>query len=247
MNQRPHLTNAPITEAVLDIQVQLPASVRLGHLETMHRDIRDRYPNRRTRHRVEVNIKLEGEAPIATPPKEDGYLFQSRDGKRIAQARLDGFSFSQLNPYDTWEALRDEAKELWARYVNIASPESAKRIALRYINRMELPLPITDFKDYVRIAPEIAPGVPQAVQNFFLRLEIPYPSGVLAIVTETLQPPGDPSNAKKLPLILDIDVIRAESTTAPFVDIWEKFEELRQIKNDIFFSTITPRAEDLFR
>jgi uncharacterized protein (TIGR04255 family) len=247
MNQRAHLANAPITEAVLDIQVQLPDRVRLGHLETMHRDIRDRYPNRRTRHRVEVNIKLEGEAPITTPPKEDGYLFQSRDGKRIVQARLDGFSFNQLKPYETWEALRDEAKELWARYVDIARPEIVKRIALRYINRMELPLPFTDFKDYVRIAPEIAPEIPQAVQNFFLRLEIPYPSGALAIVTETLQPPGDPPHAEKLPLILDIDVIMAENEPAPFGNIWEKFEELRKIKNDIFFSTITPRSEELFR
>jgi uncharacterized protein (TIGR04255 family) len=247
MNQRPHLTNAPITEAVLDIQVQLPANARLGHLEAMHRDIRDRYPNRRTRHRLEVNIKLEGEMPIATPPKEDGYLFQSRDGKRIVQARLDGFSFNQLKPYDTWEALRDEAKQLWARYVDIARPEIVKRIALRYINRMDLPLPFTDFSDYVRIAPEIAPGIPQGVQNFFLRLEIPYPSGALAIVTETLQPPADPAQARTLPLILDIDVIRIEDSNAPFVDIWEKFEELRKIKNDIFFSTIKPRAEELFR
>ena len=114
MRKRPHLPNAPITEAVLDIQVQLPASIRLGQLEAMHRDrdIRDRYPNRRTRKRVEVNVKLEGEVPIATPaPTEDGYLFLSRDGKRMVQARLDGFSFNQLKPYGTWETLRDEAKE----------------------------------------------------------------------------------------------------------------------------------------
>jgi uncharacterized protein (TIGR04255 family) len=237
-------------EAVLDIQVQLPASIRLGQLEAMHRDIRDRYPNRRTRKRLEgsVNVMPEGEVRIATPPPtEDGYLFQSRDGKRIVQARLDGFSFNQLKPYDTWETLRDEAKEHWARYVDIARPESIKRIAVRYINRMELPLPITDFRDYVRTAPEIAPEVPQAVQNFFLRLEIPYPGGALAIVTETVQPAADPPNAKTLPLILDIDVIRAESFTPPFTDIWEKFEELRRMKNDIFFSTITPLAETLFQ
>jgi uncharacterized protein (TIGR04255 family) len=246
MNQRPHLPNAPIAEAVLDIQVQLPASVRLGHLEAMHRGIRDRYPNRRTRHRVEVDIKLEGAVPITTP-KEDGYLFQSRDGRRIAQARLDGFSFSQLKPYETWEVFRDEARDLWARYLDIGRPDQIKRIALRYINRMELPLPITDFKEYVRTAPEIAPDVPQGVQNFFLRLEIPYPEGALAIVTETIQSAGDPAAAKTLPLILDIDVIRVEDFAAPFTDIWEKLETLRRIKNDIFFSTITPRAEALFQ
>jgi len=213
----------------------------------MHRDIKDRYPNRRTRHRVEVNIRLEGEGPPITRPKEDGYLFQSRDGRKIVQARLDGFSFSQLKPYETWETLRDEAKDLWARYVDIGHPDHIERIALRYINRMELPLPITDFKEYVRTAPEIAPDVPQAVQNFFLRLEIPYADGSLAIVTETIQPADDPANAKTLPLILDIDVIRVERFAAPFTEIWEKFEALRRMKNDIFFSTITRRAEALFQ
>jgi uncharacterized protein (TIGR04255 family) len=113
---------------------------------------------------------------------------------------------------------------------------------------MDLPLPFTDFKDYVRIVPDItAPEVPHAVQNFFLRIEIPYSSGALAIVTETMQPAEDPPTAKTLPFILDIDVIRAESFSPPFADIWEKFEELRRMKNDIFFSTITPLAEALFQ
>jgi uncharacterized protein (TIGR04255 family) len=195
---------------------------------------------------VEVNIKLEGETKAGSPT-EDGYLFQSRDGKRIVQARLDGFTFNKLKPYDDWNTLREEAKELWGRYVDIARPEVAHRIALRYINRIELPLPIPDFKDYVRTAPDIAPGIPQAVQNFFLRLEIPYSSGALAILTETVQPPPDPASAQRLPLILDIDVIRAESFLPPYTDIWEKFEELRNIKNDIFFNTITPKAEELFQ
>jgi uncharacterized protein (TIGR04255 family) len=246
MSERPHLANAPIAEAVLDIQVRLPSNIRLTHLEAMHRDIRDRYPNRRTRHRLEINIKLEGEAKTGSPT-EDGYLFQSRDGKRIVQARLDGFTFNKLKPYDDWNALREEARELWGRYVDIARPEAAHRIALRYINRIELPLPIHDFKDFVRTAPDIAPGIPQAVQNFFLRLEIPYSNGALAIVTETVQPPEDPTSATTLPLILDIDVIRAEGFAPPFTGVWEKFEELRNMKNDIFFSTITTRAEELFR
>jgi uncharacterized protein (TIGR04255 family) len=69
----------------------------------------------------------------------------------------------------------------------------------------------------------------------------------LAILTETVQPPPDPASAQRLPLILDIDVIRAESFLPPYTDIWEKFEELRNIKNDIFFNTITPKAEELFQ
>src|SRR5262249_27311401 len=252
MSTRPKLRNAPITEAVLDISVDLPGNVKLDDLAAMQRDIRDRYPNRRTRKRIEgmVDIQGEGQVKVSTSPvTEDGYVFLSRDGTRLVLPRLGGFSFHQLKTYDTWEALRDEAKEHWERYVEITKPKNVNRIALRYINRMEIPLPIRDFRDYVRIGPDIgAAGVPQGVQNFFMRLEIPYPDGALAIITETIQPPPeDPTASVRLPLILDIDAIRGDKFNPPFTEIWEKFEELRQMKNDIFFSSITPLAEELFQ
>jgi hypothetical protein len=114
MNQRPqpHLPNAPITEALLDSRVGLPSGTRLKQLDAMHASIRDRYPKRRTRRRIEGTLESQGDDLRLTPSpaKEDGYLFSSADGKRIVQARLDGFTFNRLKPYDTWEALRDEAK-----------------------------------------------------------------------------------------------------------------------------------------
>lgn len=116
---RPHLPNAPIFEAALDIHVALPAGARLQQLDGVQRFIRDRYPTKRTRRRIEgmLDIKTEGEVRV-TPPAatEDGYIFLSRDGKQVVQARLDGFTFSRLSPYGNWTAFRDEAKEHWSRY-----------------------------------------------------------------------------------------------------------------------------------
>jgi uncharacterized protein (TIGR04255 family) len=189
----------------------------------------------------------EGEVRVTAPPvTEDGYMFLTSDGKRILQARLDGFTLSQLKPYGTWEALRDEAKELWARYVEIARPERVNRIALRYINRIDLPLPISDFGNYLRIVPDIQGDLPKAIRHFFLRVEIPYPTGVLAIITETIIP-TDPATAPTLPLIFDIDAIRPDTVLPPFAELWDRFEELRTLKNDIFFGAITSEAERLFQ
>jgi uncharacterized protein (TIGR04255 family) len=250
MSERSHLAKAPIAEAILDIRAVLPAATRLRQLDAMHLEIREDYPNRRTRKRIKQTFDVRGEGEVRLTkhaPTEDGFLFQSRDGKRIVQARLDGFTFNQLKPYSTWDTFRDEAKQHWHRYIDIAHPESVQCIALRYINRMELPLPIGDFKEYVLTAPEIGRGIPSAVSNMFLRLSVPYPDGALAIITETLEPPEKRSSGEILPFILDIDVIRNEPSTPPFADIWEKFEELRRRKNDIFFNTITRKAEALFQ
>jgi uncharacterized protein (TIGR04255 family) len=242
-----HLPNAPIREAVLDIQAVLPSTASLGQLERIHRRFSDRYPKKRPRKRLEGSLDLKSGEFRTTPAKVDGYVFLSEDERQIVQARLDGFTVNKLKPYAMWESLRDEARTLWEDYVNIARPDVVRRIALRYINRLELPVPIPDFKDYIRTAPDVAPGIPQAISGFFMRLEIPHPNGVTALVTETIEPVEKRDSGDILPFILDIDVIRQETLSPNAADLWEKFEELRDVKNEIFFRTITPKTEVLFQ
>src|SRR5688572_30820653 len=103
--------NAPITEALLDIRVKLPAEVTLTRLASFHDNVREQYPVKRERVRWEGSIQFEpGIVPEMRPPSggPDGYLFTSADGKQIVQARLDGFTFNRLKPYDRWETFRDQ-------------------------------------------------------------------------------------------------------------------------------------------
>ncbi len=243
----PKYPNAPINEALLDIRAKLPPAIDLSRLATFQEGIGERYPDRseRTTWQADVELKPTGDVKVHSPiGGPNGYLFKAPDGRRLVQARLDGFTFNWLKPYDRWQTFRDEAKELWKRYVQIATPVHVSRIALRYINQVNIPLPMNDFKDYIRTTPEIAPGLPQGLQNFFMRLEIPdRDSGAVAIVTQTMAPPkGD-----VLPLIFDIDVIREQVFDARSPDMWGAFEQLRDLKNRIFFFSITEKAQGLFK
>lgn len=248
MSQVTRFPNAPITEALLDIRVHLPPEVSLASLATFQEGVRERYPSKQERVRWGGTIQFKpGAAPEMSPPAggPQGYLLTSADGREVVQARLDGFTYNKLKPYDRWETFRDEAKRLWRHYVEITSPESVTRVALRYINRIEIPLPIRDFKDYILTTPEIAPELPQGLDSFFMRLVIPDPeTGAVAVVTETSERLVEP--AKVLPLILDIDVFRVAAFDAKDEAIWETFERLRDLKNDIFFKSVTNRAKELF-
>lgn len=245
-----HFPNAPITEALLDIRVTLPAQTDLAKLATFHDAIKQQYPSKQERlawrGQLEVKASPVPEVSQSATGEPDGYLFTSVDGRQVVQARLDGFTFSRLKPYDKWATLRDEARELWQHYVQIASPETVTRIALRYINRIEIPLPMRDFKDYILTTPEIAPDLPQGLGSFFMRLVIPDPKGqAVAIVTETVEP-VDEAN-KRLPLIFDIDVFRAVAFNVQDNSMWEAFESLHDLKNEIFFKSMTSKAKELFR
>lgn len=240
--------NAPITEALLDIRVQLPVEVNLARLAAYYDSVKELYPTKRERHSWQGGFKLNPPGNIEVLQSlggPDGYLFTSTDGKQIVQARLDGFTFNRLKPYDKWETFRDEARQLWHLYVQIADPKQVTRAALRYINRIEIPLPMKDFRDYILTLPEIAPGLPQGLEKFLMQLVIPVPdTPAMAVITQTMEPVTD---TNKVPLIFDIDVFREAALDVKGEEVWQAFEKLRNLKNNIFFKSITPKAKELFR
>ncbi|MCP5005758.1 MAG: TIGR04255 family protein [Planctomycetes bacterium] len=242
--------NAPITEALLDIRVELSNEVNLETLETLHdhNDIKERFPVKKKRVSFLSGVKASPEGKISTFPTSggpDGFLFQSPIEKEIVQARIDGYTFNKLKPYESWDAFRTEARKLWDIYFQITNPVRITRIALRYINRIEVPLPMNDFKEYVLTTPEVAPKLPQALNHFFMRLEIPNPDlPAIALITQTME---KPTENLRLPLILDIDVFCENIFIDSNEEMWDKFEKLRKFKNDIFFDSITEKTKELFK
>jgi uncharacterized protein (TIGR04255 family) len=246
MTEYEKFPRAPITEAVLELKTKNPPEMTLETLSSIYEDIHDTYPTKTARISFRAGFKIEeGKSPAIFEPTGDliGYSFTSSDGKQIIQALTHGFVFSRLNPYERWDTFRDEARKLWRHYKNRANPQGITRIGLRYINRIQIPLPITDFKDYVLTIPEIAPGISQSLSNFFMRLEIPQELPTMAIIMQTMEPV---TSDNKLPLIFDIDVVR-EMTIESDDEAWECFENLRDLKNNIFSRSLTEKSKDLFR
>lgn len=163
--------NAPITEALLDIRVELPNEVDIKKLEVFHDRISGRFPEKKIKGAFEVKVQLSPEGTPQSLPASggpQGYLFRSPNENKIVQARLDGFTFNKLKPYENWEIFRSEAYKFWNMYLQLFSPYKITRIALRYINRIEAPLPIKDLKEYILTNPEIAPKLPQSLSQLFL-------------------------------------------------------------------------------
>ncbi len=239
--------NAPIVEALLDIRAKLPDDVTLEKLAEFQEPIKEKYPERRERHPWQTGIQFKpGASPsmIDQSGGPDGYLFVTADGRQIVQVRKDGFTFSWLKPYDRWDSLRDEARVHWESFLRSFGPEDVSRIAIRYINRIEIPLPMKDFKEYILTVPEIAPGIPDKLRGFFLRLVIPHDDlDCVAIVTETIEPPRE--NA--LPLIFDVDIYREQAFDPDDEEMWTAFGHLQEFKNEVFFKSITEKTKELFR
>jgi uncharacterized protein (TIGR04255 family) len=239
--QAEQLSKAPITEALLDIQVRLPNSVTLERLLETQAAVVDEYPVKEERVTWEAGIKLNEDAitNIDGSSKLEGYLFSSTDKLRIFQARLNGFTFNRLRPYTNWAEFVGEAKRLWAIYVDIAKPEIISRIGLRYINHLPVRAPLSDLKDVLLTVPEISPSLPQGLTEYFMRWVIPdEQSRSVAIITQALNPTKADLDSDNVRVILDVDVFRTGAFNPSAPTIWETIEELRTFKNRMFFESL---------
>jgi uncharacterized protein (TIGR04255 family) len=249
MRLEPPFPNSPITEAILDIRCNLPTGIDLARLAEMHERVQERFPTRQERTFWEGGFQVDPAGlPEVIPPTGGivGYQFVVPDGKKIVQARLDGFTFNKLKPYENWDVFIGEARDLWAVYREVAQPINVTRIAVRYINRIEIPLPVKELKDWLLTGPEIAPGCPQDMAGFFLRVILPDPARLnVAVVTETVDTP--PTDLRYLPVIFDLDVFRQAVFAPDDPAMWEAFTSLRETRNAIFFNSITDKTRELFR
>ncbi len=136
MIEKRHLPHAPIKEALIDIQVAFPEKVTVEALNSKYAQIADQYSKHETLQRGEFGLHNEDGRPTTTVTighTVAGYRYSSEDGHRVVQFRVDGFTFSRLEPYNTWEEMKEEAARLWEVYVDAVSPDPITRVGTRYI------------------------------------------------------------------------------------------------------------------
>jgi uncharacterized protein (TIGR04255 family) len=244
MTSNIHYPNAPITEAVMDIQVT--SAVTVEALAQVNEG-ESNYPKSDKLNGGSGAVMFGPDAnTFATATSQPlGYLTRSSDGFHIYQARVNGFTFSRLFPYPHWSAFSAEGRRLWEKYQAVARPSAITRVALRYVNRIDIPLPVNDFADYLRTVPQISTDLPQGLSSYFMRLAIPLTDikgG--SVINQTIIEPANPAVVS---LVLDIDVFRTVDIPQTDPELWNLFEQLRKKKNEVFEACITDAARRLFR
>jgi len=241
-----HYPNAPITEAILDIRVAPRSDLALPLIEEVAIAEQEGYPNRELTFEAVgmVQVKLGVSAEASAKQRQTGFKFSSNDGKNIWQSRLDGFTFSRLAPYQEWASFSGEARRLWSIYRQTTCPDAITRLAVRYINRIDIPAGQIDLKDYFRTSPEISADLPQQLGGFFMHVIFPEVElGGQTILNQTIVEPAGPDTVS---IVLDIDIFRSERVAQDEDAVWSYFDQLRLRKNAIFNACITERTKELF-
>lgn len=247
-----HYPNAPITEAIIDVRVTLPEGTPVSACRLTDKLQSTDYPTTEELFQASALFEVSNNRGSAAVERSaTGFKFTAANGKRIVQSRINGFAFSRLWPYECWEEFRDEAKAIWTVYRKAVTPISVSRLAVRYINRIDIPTeqiaPTVriDLEEYFRTVPAVSPDLSQEMSGFFMQLCLEQPGiGGRVLINQTIVAPP---RENVLSVVLDIDLIREADVPSSDDDIWEFFETLHVRKNDIFEACITDKTRSLFQ
>jgi len=242
-----HYSKAPIVEAIIDIQVKMAEGFSHEALNAVHSKLSERFPTKAPiqmfQMDMEPDVQVEGEMQFSSSKTEIGLRLTSTDNSRILQVREMGFTYSHLPPYTSWEVLRAEAHEAWHIFVEQCKPQTVVRCALRFVNRIEIPKPSIELRDYFCLYPEVPKGIPQDVSGMFMQLQMPQKDlEGIAIVNQAVAEPTSPGTVS---VLLDFDLFQVREYTPEDESIWHYLDKLRDRKNELFEACITDETRRL--
>lgn len=248
MAKQRHLSHAPITEALIDIQVQPREGLTFASLQDTISTMDLGYYVKSPISEGLIGFKLstDGQQPETTAASAQvGVRLHSHDEKYVAQFRLTGFTLSRLRPYDDWSGLLQETRRAWELYATQLKPVRVIRLATRFINNLQLPMQQGDsYQKYLHKLADVPDEAPQALASFFQRFQLFDVANEASVILTAALDKIPPTGAT--PVILDVDAFKVTNLVPTDGKLWEILEQLRTLKNRTFFGAITEKAVELY-
>jgi uncharacterized protein (TIGR04255 family) len=240
---RRRYTNAPIVEALIDIQVDNAKNTKLDEVAELAESLKEEFPTRLPLHQLQMGFQISpGTDPeISNKQQTLGYRLD-RPGRAL-QFRTTGFSYSHLPPYSDWTTFSAEAEKYWSIYTSKIGSIGANRIAVRMINRLPVS---TDMRleNCLNFYPTLPDSLPSDAQSLFMQLQLPMKHvDPDAIVILGLY--GAPPASGSAGIMLDIDFIIQRRT--PIGEVFRTLSILGDAKDDIFEACITDKIRELIK
>ena len=244
------LPHAPIIEAVVDINCDLPPALDLAAIQDRAKQaFRERYPlaRRQMTQRHEFGTAATEAGGVAVRQLVSGLQFLSADEKQLVQIRPEGYTFNRLAPYGSLDEYLPDIEWSWSRFRELTRPVQIRGIGLRYINRILLPMDggQIDLPAYLNVSPLVPDRETLEFVGFLNQSSaVEMETGNHVNITLATQPAED----ERLPIIFDIEVSTPSiRSLEEWQEIREAIESLRRLKNRVFERTLTETCLNLFQ
>lgn len=120
----------------------------------------------------QINIDTSG-TPELTEQLLPLVRFQSNNEQVLIQVGQAFLSVNHLKPYTSWEEFFPSVEMGFNAYREVVKPKIINRIALRYINRIEIVGDRINLENYFNFRPFIGQNLLQDISGFTLGIQIP--------------------------------------------------------------------------
>ncbi|MEI6143667.1 MAG: TIGR04255 family protein [Mariniphaga sp.] len=242
----PLLKSPPVIMAVFQLKFTQPEGEALSKLIVNDKIIKTIFPNRQDNYHSSLNVhgtpvpgisNFKGKAET----KINSYTYFTNDKLRKFQIEKDSVVVINECPYLGWRSFKQNVADC----LNLISEQlngfSMNRISIRFINKFMLETfgdPLEYFTKM--ISTETESFYTLTKYSFKLNISVP-DTDTRAIINHSLEC----NNESTYDYYLDIDVLNDSNTIFDMSHIDEKIEQIRIVKNKIFFDTVKQKTLDL--
>lgn len=251
-NDAPNYASPPLVEAICDFQFLPGSPWDATVLGLVYDRIKDDFSVKQPQPGPMFNLRFSHtpvSPPMMPPALMERMQFRRPDNSALIQVGPNNLTVNHLKPYAGWPRFREMIIRVLAAYREVADPKGLSQIALRYINRINIPGdrvgPLgVKISDYLLAQPGTPAAVPQEFTAWAQRVQTSWEPAQGVLVLQSGNAQGDATSPIALLLDLALSAANASQITLEDAPAW--LEKAHEGIETVFEECLGPKARELF-
>jgi len=237
----PKLDNPPVVLAVMEIRFQLKSDIDVVALKKDDSQLLLKYPNRSDNFKGNINLPTPtaGISTAKISSKQVGYSYLNLEKTHKLVITKENLIFAIEGVYPGWPEFKEEGLDVIHNFKHILSDSIITRVSMRFVNRINIQIS-TIPEDYFNTSISAREGtIEYPIDSYFFKYSTQIPNTKInSNVIQSLEEKSESDYS----FVFDIDVLCHERNEFSIINFANKLEELREVKNDIFFKNLTKKT-----
>lgn len=242
----PNLENPPIVLAVMELKFDSSKDINLDYLKNNDKEILKEFPNQ--------NVNLEGNIQLPSPTlgksiarvdsHQTGFTYTSENKLKKLIISKTNLAFVSEGSYSGWGKFKKQCFESIDYFQFILKDTVIKRVSMRFINKFnfeKLDSPLDYLNTFIS-AKEGVINYPIVNLNYKYVMKVPDSKININVIQSV-----EEKDEEGYKFLFDIDVLDHDENKYQDLDLNKKLENIRNIKNDIFFKNLTEKSLNLLK
>lgn len=231
--------NSPLHEVMFEIQFILKSPDPT--IPGMFYDrIRKKYPDKHDGRGIDIKIETSEKGEFKN---EVGLVqhvqFFKKDRSSSISLRSDILTI-KCSKYTEWKEFKKEIMEVLGYYKSIAEIKGIRSVLLRYINKINLDVPVSKLSNYFNYYPKIPSEYSEISESFQIHTRVPYDDNKLILILATIP-------HEKNTIFYDIGYILKTPEKITIDEVQDWLEDAHEKIGNAFEAGITEECRKLFR